>query len=92
LIRARELLAAHTVAALGRDRSEQDVASLAEVSEKRHPIAHYLGIVDRKYLTRLRSGELAGREVGVTADEVRHAIGQVETLLADVHRQMFPAA
>lgn len=91
LIRARELLAAHTGAVLGRNRSEQDLASLAEILEKRHPIAHNLGVVDRKYLGRIRSGELAGREVRVTADEVRHAIDQIESLLTDVYRQLFAA-
>jgi hypothetical protein len=91
LTRARELLAAHTAAVLGRNRSQEDLASLAGVLEKRHPIAHNLGVVDRKYLGRIRSGELAGREVRVTADEVRQAIDQVESLLTDLHHQLFAA-
>lgn len=89
LIRARELVAAHTGATLGRDRSEQDLVGLAAILEKRHPIAHNLGVVDRKYLERIRSGELAGREVRVTADEMRQAIDQIESLLTDVYRQLF---
>jgi hypothetical protein len=38
--------------------------------EKRHPITHNLGVVDRKFLNRVRSGESLGRELRVLPDEV----------------------
>ena len=44
------------------------------VFEKRHPITHNLGVIDRKYLERVRSGELEGREVRITPWEVEQAI------------------
>lgn len=92
LIRARELLTTHTGALLGRLLSEPEFGTLAALLEKRHPIAHNLGVVDRKYLGRIRSGELAGREIRVTADEVRQAIEAVQSVLTDVHVQLFSRA
>lgn len=53
--------------------SEADQAKLASIFEKRHPITHNLGVVDRKYLAKVRSGELEGREIRVTIDEVKSA-------------------
>jgi hypothetical protein len=43
---------------------------LVHTFEKRHPITHNLGVIDRKYLERMRSAEHEGREVMVTPDEI----------------------
>lgn len=60
-------------------------AALAGVFEKRHPITHNLGVVDRNYLRRARSGELEGREVRVTTEEVREAVDIAEAVLRDAY-------
>lgn len=45
--------------------------------EKRHPITHNLGVVDRKYLEKVSEAEREGREVRIRPDEI-------EALLTDV--------
>lgn len=63
------------------DIDEARRATLAAVFEKRHPITHNLGVVDRNYLRRAQSGELEGREVRVTTEEVREAVDIAEAVL-----------
>lgn len=45
--------------------------------EKRHPITHNLGVVDRRYLEKVQRGEQEGREIRIT-------IPEITTLLDDV--------
>ena len=59
--------------------------------EKRHPITHNLGLVDRKYLRKVRSGELQGRDVRVTADDVSRATELTTRVLGNIYKQAFPA-
>jgi hypothetical protein len=47
---------------------------LASTFGKRHPITHNLGIIDRKYLQKARSGELEGREIRIQVPEIIAAI------------------
>ena len=54
--------------------------------EKRHPITHNLGVVDRKYLERATSHALEGRELRVTAEEIQQAIGLAEKVFSDVYK------
>jgi hypothetical protein len=54
--------------------SKDEVETLKTIFEKRHPITHNLGVVDKKYLERVRTGETEGREIRVTAQEVERAI------------------
>ena len=49
--------------------SEQQFVSV--VFEKRHPITHNLGVVDRKYIEKSMTLESEGREVRVAIDEVK---------------------
>ena len=58
--------------------------------EKRHPITHNLGVVDRKYLERAQATDREGREVGITAAEVNTTLDQVLAALSAVHGQLFP--
>lgn len=69
--------------------SDMDLELLRVTFEKRHPITHNLGIVDRKYIDRVRSGELEGREIRVTADEVLKAIKIISTVISDVYHKAF---
>jgi predicted nucleic acid-binding Zn-ribbon protein len=54
--------------------------------EKRHPITHNLGVVDRKYLEKVRSGEDEGRDVHVTAIEVEDALAASWQIFISVYR------
>ena len=59
------------------------------VFEKRHPITHNLGIVDPKFLRRVRSGGSLGREVWVNSDEVLEAVRLVEDLVVNLQSRLF---
>jgi hypothetical protein len=61
---------------------------LQEVFEKRHPITHNLGIVDRAYLRRAQSGDLEGREIRVTAVEVLESVDIVETVIRGAYQRL----
>lgn len=60
--------------------------------EKRHPITHNLGIVDRKYLEKVRTGEAEGRDVNLDEKEVLSALDTVLLLVRGVHAGLFPPA
>ncbi len=62
------------------------------IFEKRHPITHNLGIVDRKYLERVASGEPEGRDVHVSVDEVSQVIELCLKVLNDFYPKVFPSA
>ncbi len=57
--------------------------------EKRHPITHNLGIVDRKYLERVRTSEAEGRDVNVDEQEVLEALDTALILVRYVHGGLF---
>lgn len=56
--------------------------------EKRHPITHNLGVVDRKYIERAKSGDQHGREIRVTAEEIKNVLGYVLLALSTTHQAM----
>ena len=62
-----------------------DRVELASVFAKRHPITHNLGMVDRRYLAKASSGELEGREVRVTPEEVEDAATKAFAVLRDAY-------
>ena len=66
------------------------VEALRVTFEKRHPITHNLGIIDRKYLEKARSGELKGRDVKVSPKEMTDAMALVIQLLQRFHSLIFP--
>jgi hypothetical protein len=41
---------------------------------KKHPITHNAGVADRKYISKIKSGESEGREVYDTAQEVEQPV------------------
>jgi len=82
----RDHLAINILGSLSKE--EQDL--LRVTFEKRHPITHNLGLVDRRYLRKVRSGELQGRDVRVTADDVSRAIELTTRVLGNVYKQAFP--
>ncbi len=62
---------------------------LNEIFQKRHPITHNLGIVDKIFLKKVMSGGLEGRDVRVTDNEVNEAIKMSLDILSSLHRQLF---
>lgn len=63
----------------------RDVEFLKLAFEKRHPITHNLGVVDRKYLEKVRSGELEGREVRVGVRELIRATQITTDIISNVY-------
>ena len=69
--------------------SQKEVETFRQTFEKRHPIAHNLGIIDRKYLEKVRSGELKGRDVPVVVEEIESAITFSIQVLRNLHSHLF---
>lgn len=67
-----------------------DEGKLDRVFQKRHPITHNLGVVDRKYIDKVRSGEL-GTEVRVDEEEVLQTAQVVYSVLSEFHGRLFPS-
>jgi hypothetical protein len=72
--------------------SNTERTDLVEIFEKRHPITHNLGIIDRRYLARARQGSLNGREIRVTSDDVDGAIEMSMRVFRDVYARACGAA
>ena len=64
--------------------------SLKNTYEKRHPITHNLGVVDRKYIERGLSAEREGREIRVTSNEVKKAIDATQDLVRLIYAHLIP--
>jgi hypothetical protein len=62
---------------------------MAASFEKRHPVTHNLGVVDRKYLERTQAAEREGREVRVANSEIDTLLTQVREALESVHTAIF---
>lgn len=58
---------------------------MSDIFEKRHPIAHNLGVADLQYLKKTQDGVLQGRELRVIAQEVERAIALSGRVLEDVY-------
>jgi hypothetical protein len=63
---------------------------LDRIFQKRHPIAHNLGVVDRKYLEKATSGEAEGQEVRVDKSEILEASKLTFEVLSGLHSRLFP--
>ena len=72
--------------------SANEFDELASVLEKRHPITHNLGVIDRKYLERARSDEDEGKEILVTMPEIESATIVTMKVLAGLHSRLFQGA
>ena len=53
--------------------------------EKRHPITHNLGVVDRRYLEKAQSAETAGREVRITTGEISSLLNDVAEAVRTIY-------
>lgn len=65
-----------------------EIEVLKRTFEKRHPITHNAGVADRKYISRIKSGESEGREVHVTAQEVEQAVASSQKIITNIYRRI----
>lgn len=56
--------------------------------EKRHPITHNLGVVDRKYMERARELAQEGREVRLTTNEICELLIHVREAISVTYRKL----
>jgi hypothetical protein len=68
---------------------DDNINLLNQIFEKRHPITHNLGIVDKKYLERVRSAEREGCEIRVTKNDIRKSIQFSSDILKFIHGRLF---
>lgn len=87
LTNATEVFKNYTEIELFVDVPETEIKSIKITFEKRHPITHNLGVIDRKYLERIRSGELEGREIRIDVSEVEQAIAFCIKALEDLYKR-----
>ncbi len=59
--------------------------------EKRHPITHNLGIVDRKYLEKVQRAEREGREIRITGTEISQLLEDVSDAISLIHKYLICA-
>ena len=67
--------------------SSLQLEALTLIFEKRHPITHNLGVIDRKYLARVRSSELQGREIKVSSQEVFDVIEIARSVITSAYQR-----
>lgn len=65
---------------------------MGQLFEKRHPIAHSLGVVDATYRTRTAQAEIEGRELRITSADIEAILGDVEHIVARIHAAALPAS
>lgn len=68
---------------------KDSIDQLRVIFEKRHPITHNLGIVDRKYLERVISAEKEGKEIRVNQQEIHNAIDISLKIFHGVYHRLF---
>lgn len=83
----RNELGVDVFAPIGRDGGEAVEATF----QKRHAIAHNLGVVDRKYLEHGSATGGLGREVPVTGEEVSRTVDTVDQMLSKLYTGLFTA-
>ena len=85
ITRTREQLSDLFGIGLNSDVNWEHVSALFE---KRHPVAHNLGVVDRKYLERVQEAESEGREIRIGASEVLSLLMGVHEAIASISRDV----
>jgi hypothetical protein len=90
--RAAEVMSSEFGVLLFEAINEDQVDFLARIFEKRHPITHNLGVVDRKYIDKAHTAEREGREVLVSTREIEQALALSMTVFQSLHDRLFPQA
>lgn len=68
---------------------KNDIDLFESIFEKRHPITHNLGVIDKKYIEKARTAEKEGKEVYVSAQEVEQSITFSLQTFQSLHKRMF---
>jgi hypothetical protein len=69
--------------------TEEEMSFIKASFEKRHPITHNLGVIDRKYIERAISGGLEGREIRITTDEIERLLSLVQKVINNLYSQLY---
>lgn len=87
--RAEEIIRKRMNQELFEDITPEAVEQLCATFEKRHPITHNLGVVDRKYLENAYAAEREGREVRVSKEEIEQVITTCTEILSSLNARSF---
>jgi hypothetical protein len=87
--RSQEVFSAEVGVPLFYEMTVGEIDVLSQVFEKRHPITHNLGVVDKKYIQKARSAEEEGKEVLISANEIDQILVLSMQAFASLHRRMF---
>jgi len=68
--------------------SSDEIHKLACIFEKRHPITHNLGVIDKKYIDKSRTTEEEGKEVSVSAIDIEDALILSMETFSSLHNRM----
>jgi hypothetical protein len=68
--------------------SPEECNRLGLIFEKRHPITHNLGVVDRKYLDKAAAAVREGREVSVSSAEITEALAMSRRVIGGLVDQL----
>ena len=69
--------------------SANEVDELARIFEKRKPITHNLGVVDKKHIAEAGTANKEGREVLITTRDIVQAIELVTKTFRSLHNRLF---
>lgn len=73
----------------GKNPLEGELAKkLKSAFEKRHPITHNLGVIDRKYMEQAKELEQEGREVRLTRDDVTEVLINVQLVISLMYEML----
>ena len=92
VVRSQDVFSTTIGIPLFSESSTDEVDKLAHIFEKRHPITHNLGVVDKKYIEKARTAEEEGKEVLVSARDIEHAITISMKTFSSLHKRMFAAS
>ncbi|MFC1541795.1 hypothetical protein ACFL50_05020 [Candidatus Latescibacterota bacterium] len=88
-LRAKELIQNRLRENLFDGIQSEHVDLLKNVFEKRHPITHNLGVIDKKYFDKAVEAEKEGREIRVSEEEIIQVIDISFTVLKNLHEKVF---
>lgn len=87
---AREIIATLCSGVSLLNPQDAPTSALIRTFEKRHPITHNLGVVDRKYLERVQSRGTEGKDVEISKSEILQTAQAMLNLLEQLHGRLAP--
>lgn len=87
--RSREIFSDEVGVPLFDKMSIGEIEFLSRAFEKRHPITHNLGVIDKKYIQKARSAEEEGKEILISEEEINQVLGLTMQAFVSLHRRMF---